>query len=96
MLAQERPVNIEPRIALRGATADNLLVRSFHGYSAYLLAPQGGGYRHYLDLLWPYGGLGIAHAMLRLGMLAERLLPLAAQAGLVGDVAPLGQRERQR
>ena len=60
-----------PLRALRGAEANDLLARSFTNYYAGWLAGQGGGYRHYQDTLWPYGGLGIAHAMLRLGMRAE-------------------------
>lgn len=60
-----------PVHALVGQSAEDLLTRSFRTYDAQWLAPQSGGYRHYQDALWPYGGLGIAHAMLRLGMTAE-------------------------
>jgi hypothetical protein len=44
---------------------------SFRAYYQTWLEPQGGGYRHVEGTLWPYGGLGIAHAMLRLGMLPQ-------------------------
>jgi hypothetical protein len=54
-----------------------LLMRSFHGYDQAWLAPQGGGYLHYEGTLWPYGGLGVAHAMMRLGMLGETRQVLA-------------------
>jgi hypothetical protein len=60
-----------PVRSLRGVAADDLLMRSFNNYYTGWLAGQGGGYRHYEDTLWPYGGLGIAHAMLRLGLRAE-------------------------
>jgi hypothetical protein len=60
-----------PVRALQGGIATDLLTRSFHAYYQTWLAPQGGGYRHVEGTLWPYGGLGIAHAMLRLGMLPE-------------------------
>ena len=60
-----------PIAALQGADAESLLVTSFYNYFAAWLAPQDGGYRHYQGTLWPYGGLGIAHAMLRLGMLPQ-------------------------
>jgi hypothetical protein len=60
-----------PVRSLRGDAAEALLRRSFINYFSAWMAPQGGGYRHYQDTLWPYGGLGVAHAMLRLGMRAE-------------------------
>ena len=58
-----------PVRALQGALAQDLLSASFRTYYQMWLEPQGGGYRHVEGTLWPYGGLGIAHAMLRLGML---------------------------
>ena len=58
-----------PIRSLQGAESLNLLNDSFRTYFRLWLAPQGGGYSHYLGTLWPYGGLGIAHAALRLGML---------------------------
>jgi len=58
-----------PIRSLLGPESFNLLSGSFRDYFQTWLAPQGGGYRHYLGTLWPYGGLGIAHAALRLGML---------------------------
>jgi len=51
--------------------ADSLLRASFANYFNTWLAPQNGGFRHYQGTLWPYGGLGIAHVMLRLGMLQQ-------------------------
>jgi hypothetical protein len=60
-----------PFRSLQGPAAADLLQRSFRKYDGAWLAPQGGGYVHYQGSLWPYGGLGIAHAMLRLGMRAE-------------------------
>jgi hypothetical protein len=60
-----------PVRALQGGSATDLLTASFHAYYRSWIAPQGGGYRHVEGTLWPYGGLGIAHAMLRLGMLPE-------------------------
>src|SRR4030081_851275 len=55
----------------RADPAIDLLRSSFTAYYQACLEPQRGGYRHVEDTLWPYGGLGIAHAMLRLGMLPE-------------------------
>jgi hypothetical protein len=60
-----------PFRSLQGPAAADLLGRSFRRYQSAWLAAQGGGYQHYQGTLWPYGGLGIAHAMLRLGMRAE-------------------------
>jgi hypothetical protein len=57
-----------PVRALKSDAALDLLGPSFTNYYSAWLAPQGGGYLHYQGTLWPYGGLGIAHAMLRLGM----------------------------
>jgi len=59
-----------PVRSLRGGSESlNLLSTSFRAYYQMWISPQGGGYSHYLGTLWPYGGLGIAHAALRLGML---------------------------
>lgn len=58
-----------PIRGLRGAQSQSALSSSFRAYYQQWLAPQGGGYRHAEGTLWPYGGLGIAHAMLRLGLL---------------------------
>jgi len=58
-----------PIRSLQGPTATDLLRSSFSTYYQMWLEPQNGGYRHVEDTLWPYGGLGIAHAMLRLGLL---------------------------
>jgi hypothetical protein len=58
-----------PIRSLAGVDALALLGGSFRTYYGMWIAPQGGGYSHYLGTLWPYGGLGIAHAALRLGML---------------------------
>jgi hypothetical protein len=58
-----------PIRSLQGVPAADLLRGSFSAYFRTWLEPQNGGYRHVEDTLWPYGGLGIAHAMLRLGML---------------------------
>ena len=55
--------------SLHGPPAEDLLSSSFRTYYQAWLEPQGGGYRHVEGTLWPYGGLGIAHAMLRLGLL---------------------------
>jgi hypothetical protein len=60
-----------PIAAFQGTQVQPLLRRSFDSYFTTWLAPQGGGYQHYQGTLWPYGGLGIAHAMLRLGMLDQ-------------------------
>jgi hypothetical protein len=60
-----------PILALQGAEAESLLNTSFVSYYRAWLAPQDGGFRHYQGTLWPYAGLGIAHAMLRLGMLEQ-------------------------
>ncbi len=66
-----------PIRSLLGPAANDLLGRSFREYYALWLAPQDGGYRHYQGTLWPYGGLGIAHAMLRLGMVEQTQRVLA-------------------
>jgi len=58
-----------PVRSLQGPQAEDLLSSSFRTYYQAWLEPQGGGYRHVEGTLWPYGGLGIAHAMLRLGLL---------------------------
>jgi hypothetical protein len=58
-----------PTRSLQGALATDLVRSSFAAYYQAWLEPQQGGYRHVEDTLWPYGGLGIAHAMLRLGLL---------------------------
>jgi hypothetical protein len=58
-----------PIRSLQGEPAIDLLRSSFTAYYQAWLEPQRGGYRHVEDTLWPYGGLGIAHAMLRLGVL---------------------------
>ena len=61
-----------PIRSLRGGPESiNLLSTSFRAYYQMWINPQGGGYSHYLGTLWPYGGLGIAHAALRLGMLEQ-------------------------
>jgi len=44
-----------------------LVQRSFEHYFAEWLEPYGGAYRHREAQFWPYGGMGIAHAHLRLG-----------------------------
>jgi hypothetical protein len=58
-----------PVRSLQGVPAQDLLSSSFRTYDQLWLEPQSGGYRHVEGTLWPYGGLGIAHAMLRLGLL---------------------------
>ena len=59
-----------PIRSLRGELESfKLLSGSFRAYYQAWITPQSGGYSHYLGTLWPYGGLGIAHAALRLGML---------------------------
>jgi hypothetical protein len=58
-----------PLRSLEGPQATDLLTTSFRAYYQAWLEPQNGGYRHVEGTLWPYGGLGIAHAMLRLGLL---------------------------
>jgi hypothetical protein len=58
-----------PVRSLLGVPAQDLLSSSFRTYDQLWLEPQSGGYRHVEGTLWPYGGLGIAHAMLRLGLL---------------------------
>jgi hypothetical protein len=60
-----------PVPAFTGSHARDLLVRSLTNYYPAFFEPQGGGYRHFEGTLWPYGGLGVAHAMLRVGMLTE-------------------------
>ncbi len=44
-----------------------LLRRSFDRYHRRWIAPDEGGFRHRHDQFWPYGGLELAHAYLRLG-----------------------------
>jgi hypothetical protein len=44
-----------------------LLERSFHTYHQRWIAPDDGGFRHRQGQFWPYGGLELAHAYLRLG-----------------------------
>ena len=58
-----------PVRSLQGDRAQVVLETSFGAYYQAWLQPEGGGYRHVEGTLWPYGGLGIAHAMLRLGLL---------------------------
>jgi hypothetical protein len=58
-----------PVRSLQGSHVQDLLSTSFRAYFQTWLEPQNGGYRHVEGTLWPYGGLGIAHAMLRLGWL---------------------------
>jgi hypothetical protein len=44
-----------------------LLARSFDQYYQRWIAPDEGGFRHRQGQFWPYGGLELAHAYLRLG-----------------------------
>lgn len=44
-----------------------LVKRSFDVYYERWIAPDSGGFRHRQDQFWPYGGLELAHAYLRLG-----------------------------
>ncbi len=44
-----------------------LLARSFDIYHRLWLQPDNGGFRHLGGQFWPYGGLEVAHAYLRLG-----------------------------
>ena len=44
-----------------------LLQRSFDAYPQLWIAPDSGGFRHNQGQFWPYGGLELAHAYLRLG-----------------------------
>ncbi len=44
-----------------------LIQRSFEHYYRYWIAPDDGGFRHRLGQFWPYGGMELAHAYLRLG-----------------------------
>jgi hypothetical protein len=44
-----------------------LLRRSFEHYYQRWIAPDEGGFRHRQGQFWPYGGLELAHAYLRLG-----------------------------
>jgi hypothetical protein len=44
-----------------------LVQRSFDTYYERWIAPDGGGFRHRQRQFWPYGGLELAHAYLRLG-----------------------------
>lgn len=48
-----------------------LMRDSFAFYHHRYVAPHGGAFRHNLDLFWPYAGLGLAQAYLRLGMRDE-------------------------
>jgi len=45
----------------------DLLARSFDIYHRLWLQPDNGGFRHLGGQFWPYGGLELAHAYLRLG-----------------------------
>ncbi len=54
------PIEVLPR-------ESSLLQRSFEQYYQLWIAPSDGGYRHHAGHFWPYGGLGLAHAYLRLG-----------------------------
>jgi len=47
--------------------ANPLLERSFDHYYQRWIAPDQGGFRHRQGQFWPYGGLELAHAYLRLG-----------------------------
>jgi glycogen debranching enzyme len=44
-----------------------LMERSFDAYHERWIAPDSGGFRHRQGQFWPYGGLELAHAYLRLG-----------------------------
>jgi len=44
-----------------------LLARAFDHYHQLWVAPYKGGFRHRAGQFWPYGGLELAHAYLRLG-----------------------------
>ena len=44
-----------------------LMQRSFDVYHERWVAPDAGGFRHRQGQFWPYGGLELAHAYLRLG-----------------------------
>jgi hypothetical protein len=44
-----------------------LLARSFDTYHRLWLQPDNGGFRHLGGQFWPYGGLQLAHAYLRIG-----------------------------
>jgi hypothetical protein len=46
-----------------------LVARSFDSYYRRYVRPSDGGYRHNVGHYWPYGGLELAHAYLRLGRL---------------------------
>lgn len=46
---------------------DQLVKRAFDTYYQRWIAPDNGGFRHRQDQFWPYGGLELAHAYLRLG-----------------------------
>jgi hypothetical protein len=46
--------------------SDPLIARSFQHYYSKWVAPDKGGYRHIWGQWWPYGGLGLARAYLRL------------------------------
>ncbi len=46
---------------------DLLVQRSFEAYYQRWIAPDGGAFRHRQGQFWPYGGLELAHAYLRLG-----------------------------
>jgi len=45
----------------------SLMERSFDVYHERWIAPDSGGFRHRQGQFWPYGGLELAHAYLRLG-----------------------------
>jgi hypothetical protein len=49
------------------STESALVRRSFDAYYRRWIAPDDGGFRHRQDQFWPYGGLELAHAYLRLG-----------------------------
>ncbi len=57
---------IWPMDVLPGQEA--LLRASFRQYWEAWIQPFGGGFKHHLDLVWPYAGLGLAQGYLRLGM----------------------------
>ncbi len=46
---------------------DALVQRSFEHYYRSWIAPDEGGFRHRQGQFWPYGGMELAHAYLRLG-----------------------------
>ena len=53
---------------VRVLSPDSALVqRAFDAYHERWIAPDSGGFRHRQGQFWPYGGLELAHAYLRLG-----------------------------